>query len=251
MTLVSDAVELEARDIKTVDAFKQWTREKIRPIFPHEALGCGYGHLHAGGVALDYVIAIDYPMAHLDGIRNRAGGIDTPILRRWLATREPQLFEDEAPWPDAPAAWLESFRRNRLKNAAAHAVYDTERCLGTYHFFHRIPGRLGSFHIEALKRLVPVMDKVLCRVIARLDLQNDFVTRLAGLSARENEIARWAGLGKTNGEIAVLSKLSENTVKHHLTNVFAKLAVETRAQLIHRLAEYETKVAPGFGTKII
>jgi hypothetical protein len=48
-------------------------------------------------------VTIDYPVGHLDGIRNRAGGIDTPILRRWLATHEPQLFEADDPWPDVPA----------------------------------------------------------------------------------------------------------------------------------------------------
>jgi DNA-binding CsgD family transcriptional regulator len=44
--------------------------------------------------------------------------------------------------------------------------------------------------------------------------------------------------------------LSENTVKHHMTGIFSQLAVETRAQLVHRLTEYEVKTAPGFGTKI-
>jgi DNA-binding CsgD family transcriptional regulator len=246
-----DAIETEAREVNTIAEFKEWTRTKIRSVFPHATLGCGYGHLHAGGVALDYVLTVDYPQSYWHGIRNRAGGLDTPILRRWLATREPQLFEAERPWPDVPAAWFECFQEHGMKNTAAHAVYDTERCVGTYHSFHRIPGRLGGAHIEALKQLVPVMHEVLCRVVGLLNVENKFALRLAGLSAREKEIAKWVGLGRTNGEIAGLSGLSENTVKHHLTKIFAKLAVETRAQLIHRLAECETKAAPGFGTKIM
>jgi DNA-binding CsgD family transcriptional regulator len=206
--------------------------------------------LHAGGVGLDCVVVIDYPIAHLQGIRNRAGGIDTPILRRWLATREPQLFEADQPWPDVSAAWLESFRKHGLKNTAALGVYDTERCVATYQSFHRIPGRLGSAHVEALKQLAPIMHEVLCGVIERLNIENKFASRLAGLSLREKEIARWVRLGKTNSEIASLYRLSENTVKHHLTNIFNKLAVETRAQLVHQLDEHEAKAAPGFGTQI-
>jgi len=58
-------------------------------------------------------------------------------------------------------------------------------------------------------------------------------------------------LGKTNGEIATLSKLSENTVKHHLTRIFSKVEVDTRSQLVHRITEYEAKAPPGFGTKIL
>ncbi len=246
-----ETVALEPVSLKTVDEFKEWARRKIRPIFPHETLACGYGHLHAGGVALDYVVTVDYPIGHLQGIRNKAGGIDTPILRRWLATREPQLFEVDHPWPDIPAAWLESFRAHGMKNTAAHAVYDTERCVGTYHSFHRIPGRLTSAHAEALKRLAPIMHEVLCRVIGQLNMQNGFVTRFAGLNLRDKELAQWVGLGKTNGEIAILTGLSENTVKHHLTSIFSELAVETRAQLVHRLTEYEMKTAPGFGTKVL
>ena len=245
-----DAIALAADSVKTVDELKEWTRKKIRPVFPHETLACGYGHLHAGGVALDYAVVIDYPIGHLQRIRNRAGGIDTPILRRWLATREAQLFEADQPWPDVPAAWLESFREHGLKNTAALGVYDTERCVATYHSFHRIPGRLGNGHVEALKQLAPIMHEVLCGVIEHLDAEDKFATRFAGLSPREKELAQWAGLGKTNVEIAILFRLSENTVKHHMTNIFNKLAVETRAQLVHRLTEYEAKTAPGFGTKI-
>jgi DNA-binding CsgD family transcriptional regulator len=245
-----DAIALAADSVKTIDELKEWTRKKIRPVFPHETLACGYGHLHAGGVGLDCVVVIDYPIAHLQGIRNRAGGIDTPILRRWLATREPQLFEADQPWPDVSAAWLESFRKHGLKNTAALGVYDTERCVATYQSFHRIPGRLGSAHVEALKQLAPIMHEVLCGVIERLNIENKFASRLAGLSLREKEIARWVRLGKTNSEIASLYRLSENTVKHHLTNIFNKLAVETRAQLVHQLDEHEAKAAPGFGTQI-
>jgi DNA-binding CsgD family transcriptional regulator len=246
-----DGVGLETGGVDTVEAFKEWTRKELRRVFPHERLGCGYGHLHAGGVALDYVLTIDYPVSYWHGIRNRAGGLDTPILRRWLSTREPQLFEADRPWPDVPAAWFECFREHGMKNTAAHALYDTERCVGTYHSFHRIPGRLGGAHIEALKRLVPVMHEVLCRVIARLNAGSEFALRLGGLSAREKEIARWVTAGKTNSEIAGVSGLSENTVKHHLTSIFGKLAVDSRAQLVHRFTEYEARGARGSNTRIL
>src|SRR5262245_31140443 len=185
-----DASALEADGVRTVEDYKNWTREKIRPVFPHGILGSGYGHLHAGGVALDYLVAIDYPLSHLQGIRNRAGAIDTPILRRWLATREPQLFEADRPWPDVPEEWLACFREYDLQNAAAHAVYDTERCLGTYHSFHRIPGRLGAEHVEKLKRLIPVMHQVFCRVLDVLRFDNKFACGLVALSPREAQIVQ-------------------------------------------------------------
>ncbi len=147
--------------------------------------------------------------------------------------------------------WLECFRKWGLRNTAALGVYDTEHCVGTYHSFHRIPGRLSAAHVETLKQIVPVMHEMLCNVIERLRVDTRFATRLAGLSPREGEIAQWVRSGKTNCEIANLSGLSENTVKHHMTKIFGKLAVETRVQLVQQLAEHEAKAAPGFGTKIL
>jgi len=251
--LAFDALVLEAAGITTIDEYKSWVRNWVRPVLPHEMLASGYGHLHAGGVALDYVVTVDFPLSYLEQLRNRAGAIDTPILRRWFATQEPQLFEIDRPWPDVPAAWLEVFRESGLINIASHGVYDREGCLASYISFHRIPGPLCDAHIGALKRLAPTFHEVLGRVLGLLDtVQKGFAARLACLSTREKEIAQWVNSGKSNGEIASLSGVSENTIKHHLTSIFGKLGVETRAQLVHRLTEHEAKAAtPGHGTKII
>jgi DNA-binding CsgD family transcriptional regulator len=245
-----DNLFFETASIHTIDEFKQWTRESIRPIFPHEALGCGYGRIHAGGVGIDGIIAIDYPIEHLKNICNKAGGIDTPILRRWLATREPQLFEMDSPWPDIPRQWLQHFRRNGLKNAAAHAVYDTARCIGTYHSFHCIPGALTQLHAAALKQLVPVMHEVLCRVIGNLNETSQLDTLRAILSKREQEVLWLVGQGKINGEIANTLFLSEITVKHHLTKIFQKLGIGNRAQLVRLCVEHEVSMQSEYGLKL-
>ena len=52
---------------------------------------------------------------------------------------------------------------------------------------------------------------------------------LERLSGREREIAELVALGRTNREIAAELFLSEKTVEGHLTNVFSKLGVSTRA----------------------
>ncbi len=50
----------------------------------------------------------------------------------------------------------------------------------------------------------------------------------AVLSKREEEILRWVAAGKTNWEISVILKVSLNTVKFHLKNIFQKIGVENR-----------------------
>ena len=240
----------EAASIQTIDEFKQWTRDAIRPIFPHETLGCGYGRIHAGGVGVDGIIAVDYPIAHLKGICNKAGGLDTPILRRWLVTREPQLFEADMPWPDIPAEWLEQFRKNDMRNAAAHAIYDTERCIGTYHSFHRIPGRLGDKHIEALKLLAPIIHEVICRLIGDLKEVNQLNMLRSTLSPREQQLLQLVGQGKTNQDIAEVFSVKEGTIKHYVANIFKKLGVENRTQLVRLCLEHEMRLQAEYGLKV-
>jgi DNA-binding NarL/FixJ family response regulator len=63
-----------------------------------------------------------------------------------------------------------------------------------------------------------------------------------GLTRREMEIVAAIVAGLTNKEIASKFTLSEDTVKHHLTNVFNKVGVSSRLELAlfainHRLVE--------------
>ena len=52
------------------------------------------------------------------------------------------------------------------------------------------------------------------------------------LSAREREIVRLAALGLRNGEIADRLAITEATVKSHLNNVFQKLGMRDRLELV-------------------
>ncbi len=63
-----------------------------------------------------------------------------------------------------------------------------------------------------------------------------------GLTPRELEIVGTIVAGYTNKDIAQKFSISEDTVKHHLTNIFDKLGVSTRLELAlfainHNLAE--------------
>lgn len=240
----------EAASIQTIDDFKHWTRASIRPIFPHETLGCGYGRIHAGGVGVDGIITVDYPIEHLKSICNKAGGLDTPILRRWLATREPQLFEAEFPWEETPPEWLEQFRHHDLRNTAAHAVYDSERCIGTYINFHRIPGRLGPGHIEALKLLAPIMHDVICRLIGDMNEASKLDKLRATLSEGERQVLELVARGKVNAEIASVLSISEDAVKHRVTRIFKKFGIENRIQLTRLCVEHEFRMQTEYGLKV-
>ncbi|MDP9075141.1 MAG: LuxR C-terminal-related transcriptional regulator, partial [Actinomycetota bacterium] len=54
---------------------------------------------------------------------------------------------------------------------------------------------------------------------------------LRGLTERERELAELVARGKTNRQIAAAAYLSEKTVERHLSHIFAKLGISTRAAL--------------------
>ena len=66
---------------------------------------------------------------------------------------------------------------------------------------------------------------------SRVDLKDAFA-RL-GLTPREGEISQLVLMGKTNAEIAADLFISLKTVKHHLYNIYLKLRVKNRVQLVN------------------
>ena len=51
----------------------------------------------------------------------------------------------------------------------------------------------------------------------------------AGLTDREAEVLRLVASGRTNKEVAVALFLSDKTVARHVSNIFTKIGVSTRA----------------------
>jgi DNA-binding NarL/FixJ family response regulator len=51
----------------------------------------------------------------------------------------------------------------------------------------------------------------------------------AGLTAREAEVLRLVAAGHTNKEVASALFLSDKTIARHLSNIFTKAGVSTRA----------------------
>ena len=66
----------------------------------------------------------------------------------------------------------------------------------------------------------------------------------ADLTARERELLELLARGLDNHQIAAHLELSEKTVRNHVSNVFAKIGAESRAQAIVRARE------AGFGTAV-
>jgi DNA-binding CsgD family transcriptional regulator len=80
--------------------------------------------------------------------------------------------------------------------------------------------------------------------LARLDAMGAAVARPHGLTARELQVLRLVASGKTNKAIAAELFLSEKTIDRHVSNIFAKLEVTSRAGATARAYEYRL-IRPG------
>ena len=70
------------------------------------------------------------------------------------------------------------------------------------------------------------------------------VTGPESLTGRERQVARLAAQGHTVRQIAERLYISARTVETHLANVYAKLGVTSKADLVGRAAELETEANP-------
>ena len=64
------------------------------------------------------------------------------------------------------------------------------------------------------------------------------------LSNREQEVVRWLAGGHTNSEIARELKLSENTIKNHLSRIFKKLGMSSRVEVVTYAASQRASAGP-------
>jgi ATP/maltotriose-dependent transcriptional regulator MalT len=86
---------------------------------------------------------------------------------------------------------------------------------------------------------VAIFDQVGARLEARLALGNHRGAHPAGLTDREVEVLRLIAAGRTNNEIAADLFLSTKTVSRHLSNIFTKIGVTSRAGATAYAFEHE------------
>jgi DNA-binding CsgD family transcriptional regulator len=197
------------------------------------------------------VASATYPF---EGISEQLSELATALVTLSHTTTEQQVYAAMLAEIGAVGTRVASFTTRRLMSLTGIAGYSTVR--------RAVNGLVNKLSIERQRvaggdqslvvYLVFSPEEIISRRRAvglaiypkGLHEENDAasfvraVSRVAGarvLSRREIEVALCCTQGLTNAEIGSRLDVSEQTVKFHLRNIFAKLGVKRRAELVSRL----------------
>lgn len=157
-------------------------------------------------------------------LRHLAGILESPDRASW----------PKGNWALARGIALEALGDRSARATLASAAEDFRRLSApfmTAYAAHKA-GRPTSDEESLLERLC-----VIRRTSAGRRSQAD---RDASLTRREWDVARMVGKGSTNRQTAEGLFVSERTVEVHLSNIFGKLGLSSRAQLVKWLYENES-----------
>ncbi|ARU31316.1 hypothetical protein CAP31_06230 [Sulfuriferula sp. AH1] len=215
--------------ITTKSAFIEWTRNKLQPAFPHNAFAGWVGKLDAAEVLPFEVVCSNLPDEYIESIKTENGHYTTPLMKRWLHSGQPQLFELDKGSQEFDRIWLEAFKAADLRNTASYGAFDITGRYVTYFSFYRLQEPLGEWHQLQLKIIMPSMHSTLL-VIRNQNINVEQASDRSPLTPREREVLVWICEGKTSDEIASILGISFKTVENHAQNVLEKLNVHNRAQ---------------------
>ena len=97
-------------------------------------------------------------------------------------------------------------------------------------------GNGEPFYIHLREMVVDGVGRTLVACIRELAPERDAVKRCYGLSDREAQVVDLVLRGYGNRDIATALDIAPTTAKKHLSRIFNKVGVDSRAQLISRLA---------------
>ena len=204
--------------------------ERARLLEPLVEVVLATGSISAARLAADELVQI-------------AGDIRAPLLTAMAERAQGAVLLAEGD----PRAALASLRRSWTAWQALDAPYDAARTRVLIGLACRALDDADAATLEldaaadAFRRLGASPD--LERVEALLD---DRPTRsTGGLTARELEVLRLVASGKTNREVATDLVISERTVARHVSNIFDKLGVPSRAAATAYAYEHGLIAPPG------
>jgi ATP/maltotriose-dependent transcriptional regulator MalT len=194
-------------------------RSRLLPIYVHVAVAAG--DIEAAAAALseldDLVAVFDTPILRATALSSR-GRVE--LARRDVGRARATLQQALESWQALDVPYEVATARTLVGQALRDSGDEA--------------GATASFAAA-----VELFDQIGARLDARLVLDDSRPALPAGLTEREVEVLRLVAGGLTNNEIAAELFLSAKTVSRHLSNIFTKIGVTSRASATAFAFEHE------------
>ncbi len=237
---------VSVKEVESIDGYRDWVRNFVRPIFPHEIMISAIGSVVGKQITVHCLVGVDYPQEFIDQVSLSSDLSERYVIARWFRERSPQLINEGADYEQLSPTELREVKDFRLRNIAAFGLIDLEGRKGTYFSFSRVPGPLIARHGSLLELIVPYLHQAL--VAATKDGQGigaNASQSLVALSGREKEVLAWMVAGKTNREIASVLKRSVPTIRNQVHAILTKLDAANRTQAVSKAVSLGFEAFPG------
>lgn len=219
-----DALE----NVGTPEELMHCTEGLLKSLLPHRAFVCGVGKIGDDGGHPCRMLPHDFPGRVIEELTQPDDAEEGPWMQRWRATRKPVLVERARKRLGTARACVARVKGPGFKNAALHGMVDVQGGVASYFCFIDVPQKLWPRHAYLLTLLVPNLHAALMRAIASCNQNKPSAVQGCPLSERQKDVLRWMCEGKSYWAIGQILGLSENTIKYHAGQIFAKLAVSNR-----------------------
>ena len=174
---------------------------------------------------------------------------------KWVFSSHESVVYRESDLINTQLRTKSSFYLDYLKpagfvNVAGVSIADRGVCVGAITLYRT--NRYGDFtdkELYILNQLVPHLQNKLAveteaveNTLEQSKNNSYYLSHEFNLSKREIQILRLLCDGKNNNEVSKLLSISVNTVKKHISNIFAKLNVDSRTQLIHFIIKNDKEI---------
>jgi len=214
--------------LATAPELLPWIEGPLRDFFPYKGVVLGHGELVVGQLKVTHMLASGHDAEYLRQISKTFELAQRGSLQWWFVNRQPFVIDPKNPPPYASAFEIEEIDKFGLRNVAGHGVLNAKTNAGTYFGFAGVRPPLSAWHLEALRLLAPVLNDLFLAHIA----QTDGLTLVSKLTPREKSVVRHLVSGMDNKTIALALGISEKTVRNQLAEIYARLGVRRRSELI-------------------
>lgn len=228
-----------------------WLQGDLQRYFPHEVLIVAWGDFQRGRVQHEIFSPLQGVPARFAN-RSAISPLLCRLYARWIkqAVRPFEVEPGEIGLPlidTGSRPIIDSGSIPAMRSIMVHGVRDKRGGPDCLYVTFGNRESIGESDLSAMAAVMPYVDTAL-RQFEFLPFHRtgedgaspNTVYSLGAdldLTEREAEVLSWIAAGKTNQMIGSILKISEFTVKNHVSRLFRKLHVSNRAQAVDRFRE--------------